>query len=84
VTRLWEASRASFWIDCSSTLQAPVSFESEGKWDVFTKEAEDPRNVLSHSNSIAFGSWVDVAKLIENMENYLSQLETDHPADSSP
>ena len=59
----------------SGTLKQLHPFDSKGKWDDFMTKVENLRNALAHSNSIAFGSWLEVTELVEEMEKCLSLLE---------
>lgn len=63
----------------SKNLKALHPFDSKGRWDNFMKKVEDLRNAIAHSNSIAFGSWLEVTQLVKEMEDCLSLLEDKKP-----
>jgi CBS domain-containing protein len=66
----------------SDLLKSLRPFESKGKWDDFMEDVETLRNSIAHSNSVAFKSWPEIAKLVDDMETCLTLLEEAEPAGS--
>jgi hypothetical protein len=59
----------------SNSLQNLYPFDSRKKWNDFMDQVEKLRNSLAHSNAIAFGSWPEVAALVDDIEKCLVLLE---------
>lgn len=59
----------------SNLLCALHPFDSKGRWDKFMDAVETLRNSIAHSNSVAFGPWPEVARLVDDMEKCLMLLE---------
>jgi len=63
----------------SNRLKCFHAFDSKRKWDEFMDAVEMLRNSIAHSNSVAFGPWPDVARLVDEMEKCLILLEVARP-----